>query len=58
MFLYTFHVVIGTLLQSLSSDPASRDQLEYFSYMVLKNFCKISRKLSRKSVMSAHASKD
>lgn len=39
---------------SLSSDAASKDPLKYLDYIVLKNLCKISKELHRKSVLSIH----
>lgn len=54
MFLYTYRLDTWTLLHSLSSYPTSKDLSKYLDYIVLKNFCKISEELSRKSIMSVH----
>ena len=52
--MYTDHLDIWTLPHSLSSDPTSEDPSKYLGYIVLKNFCEISKESSRKSVMSIH----
>lgn len=52
VFLNNCHLDIWAM--SLSSDAASKDPLKYLDYIVLKNLCKISKELHRKSVLLIH----